>query len=243
MALPYFHIDTTPGGNDELVLNEETSSHIVQVLRMKAPEHIKLTDGKGNTYVAEIVRADKKCAFVKITEAEYLPPPAANTCIGISLLKNASRFEWFLEKATEIGVTRIIPLICHRTEKEHFRPDRMKNILVSAMLQSQQSWLPLMDKPVKFMEVIDEPFAPGKYIAHCGEDESKRSLAFILKQQQHTEQGMFTARTILIGPEGDFTKEEIEKAIAHKYIPVSLGETRLRTETAGIASAVLLRFV
>jgi len=149
-------------------------------------------------------------------------------------LKNTSRFEWFLEKATEIGVSEIIPLICERTEKQKFRHDRVKGICVSAILQSQQTWLPVLHEPIKYVEDINstkEKRELQKFIAHCDDQTGKRNLS-TLKPLSHS--------TILIGPEGDFTKDEIQFALENEFIPVSLGETRLRTETAGVVASVLL---
>ena len=153
--------------------------------------------------------------------------------MAISLIKNTSRFEWFLEKATEIGVSAIIPLICERTEKQNFRVDRMKSVLVSAMLQSQQTFLPLLREPVKFHDLITSEFDDSKkFIAHCLDESNKTQL--------HLQISKSSNQLILIGPEGDFTPAEIEAALQNNFIPVALGETRLRTETAGIVAATLL---
>jgi len=143
-----------------------------------------------------------------------------------------------LEKATEIGVTEIIPLICDRTEKQKFREDRLQSILITAMLQSQQCWLPLLHKPIRYellfrqQDVID---ASQKFIAHCIEDE-KRNLVDLVNES-------LTSQIILIGPEGDFTADEVELAVQNHFMTVSLGETRLRAETAGVVAATLLRIV
>jgi 16S rRNA (uracil1498-N3)-methyltransferase len=156
--------------------------------------------------------------------------------IGISLIKNSSRFEWFLEKATEIGVYEIIPLLCERTEKEKFRIDRMKGICISAMLQSQQTWLPLLHEPVAYDLLFrQEEIAriAQKFIAHCV-DGQKHDLASSVDKS-------LASQIILIGPEGDFSPKEIEEALQSNFIPVSLGDTRLRTETAGIVAAAMLR--
>jgi 16S rRNA (uracil1498-N3)-methyltransferase len=153
----------------------------------------------------------------------------------MALLKNASRYEWFLEKATEIGVTGIIPLLSDRTEKQHFRQDRMQNILVSALLQSQQTWLPVLYPPTRVEEVIRQAKQEQRLIAHCLEEGERRSLAKLV----HSTDAM-TEQLILIGPEGDFTKPEIAGALEHGFLPVTLGETRLRTETAGVAAAALM---
>jgi 16S rRNA (uracil1498-N3)-methyltransferase len=233
MALPFFYIDEMQSANGRFVLNEETSRHVVQVLRMQNAEQLNLTDGQGKLFTAEIVDDHKKKCAVRILSTKHIKPSEKKITIAISLIKNANRFEWFLEKATEIGVHEIIPLICDRTEKQHFRLDRMKGILVSAMLQSQQCWLPVLYEPVRFEDIVIRKFENGKkYIAHCLPEGNKESL--------HLQISKSSNQLILIGPEGDFTKEEIEQALQNNFSPVSLGETRLRTETAGIVGATLL---
>lgn len=229
MNLPYFfeEVITQP----TYILSEATSKHCIQVLRMKEGEQLQLTDGKGNLFTATIIEANKKNCAVKIEATENSQLKTQNVSIAISLLKNPTRFEWFLEKATEIGVTEITPLICDHTEKENFRFDRMQNILIAAMLQSKQTWLPQLHQPKKFAAFINEDFDGLKLIAHCVE-EDKKSINDLNHQQQKT--------IILIGPEGDFSTEEIKIAIDKKFIPVTLGNTRLRTETAGIVAAALL---
>lgn len=234
MSLPFFYTPTITAGSKELVLHEDTSRHIVQVLRMQNEEQLQLTDGLGNLFTAKITDNNKKACSVNILTVQQLPLLQQRVTIAISLVKNNSRFEWFLEKATEIGVAEIVPLICSRTEKQHFKYERMNNILISAMLQSQQARLPVLHEPVKFADYLIRSSAvqsENKFIAHCEDESNKVSLPV---NRTHT------ASTILIGPEGDFTKDEIALALKHNYIPVSLGETRLRTETAGIVSAVLL---
>jgi 16S rRNA (uracil1498-N3)-methyltransferase len=229
MDLSYFYEENIEQPTH--ILSEETSRHCVQVLRMKEGEELQLTDGKGSLFTAAILEADKKHCTIKIESTENLKLKTQNVCIAISLLKNPSRFEWFIEKATEIGVSEIIPLICDHTEKQNFRFERMQNILISAMLQSKQTWLPQLHQPKKFIDLLDEDFNGLKLIAHCAEDE-KRSISDI----DH----FFKSKLILIGPEGDFSKEEIEIALTKNFIPVSLGNTRLRTETAGIVAVALL---
>ena len=234
MALPFFYVEDILPSTLSVVLNEETSKHIVQVLRMQNSEQLQLTDGKGNLFVAEITDNNRKKCVVKIVKATTgNPKPTADTTIAISLIKNANRFEWFLEKATEIGVTAIIPLICSRSEKQHFRQERMQGILISAMLQSQQTWLPVLHAPTKFNDVVKQATQQKKMIAHCEEEKSKVQLA-----QQPV--NSLTAQLILIGPEGDFTSEEIEQALQNNFMAVALGNTRLRTETAGVVAAALL---
>jgi 16S rRNA (uracil1498-N3)-methyltransferase len=250
MALPCFYVASdlsgSGPGNREIVLDEDTSKHIVQVLRMKPGEQLQLTDGKGSLLTAIIVDDHKKKCVVRIIAAVHLPEREHKVTLAISLLKNANRLEWLLEKVTEIGVTAIIPLVCERTEKQHFRHDRMQNILVSAMLQSQQAWLPALSSPVPFADVIGAAGAQvaggaaigrarytRKYIAHCLETE-RASLADLAGRSAAD------SSIILIGPEGDFSTKEIELALSNGYLPVTLGDTRLRTETAGIVAATLL---
>ncbi len=214
------------------MLDEETSRHIVQVLRMKVSEKINLTDGKGNLLTAEITDADKKHCTAEVKATSNQQPATRNISIAISLLKSSSRFEWFLEKATEIGVNEIIPLICTRTEKEKFRHDRLQAVLISAMLQSQQCWLPKLQEPVSFEKIIEQSQHDQKFIAHCMESE-KRNLADLVNEN-------LSSQIILIGPEGDFTNDEVRLAILHHFIAVSLGDTRLRSETAGVVAAALI---
>ena len=238
MNLPFFYTNQYDSSKKEILLDEDTSKHIVQVLRMKTGEQLNLTDGKGSLLTAEIIDDHKKHCKVKITGSRFKAHDSRKITIVISLIKNSSRFEWFLEKAAEIGINEIIPLVCERTEKQKFKEDRAKNILVSAMLQSQQCWLPVLHKPVVYElifrqeEIIN---ASQKFIAHCIED-SKRNLSDLVNES-------LPSQIILIGPEGDFTDKEVRLAIQHHFDAVSLGETRLRTETAGLVAATLLRHV
>ena len=232
MTLPFFYISEFDTTQKEIVLDEDTSRHVVQVLRMKEGEQLNLTDGKGNLITAEITDAHKKHCVVKIETISHEQQVARKITIAISLLKNANRFEWFLEKATEIGVSEIVPLICQRTERQKFRYDRMKGICISAMLQSQQCWLPELHEPKQFNQLVIEQLNDSqKLIAHCDEG-NKQSLSNL-----HI--GKFAHWLISIGPEGDFTRDEIKLALENNFVPVSLGETRLRTETAGIVAASL----
>jgi len=246
MALPFFYISNYDGTQKQIVLDEDTSKHIVQVLRMKTGAQLNLTDGKGSLLICGIVAEHKRHCEVEVLSSIIYPLSSKKITISISLLKNTNRFEWFLEKATEIGVSEIIPLICVRTEKEKFRFDRMQGICISAMLQSQQCWLPVLHEPVKFENVemwIPKAIGSGNgpnYIAHCRDGYKQPSLHSLVSTS--TDSHIFTSShsLICIGPEGDFTTDEIEWALKHHFIPVSLGETRLRTETAGVVAAALL---
>ena len=231
--LPIFYYKDIRLDDPFVQLDEDTSKHIVQVLRMKTQEQLELTDGRGNLVIAEIIDDHKKKVIVKINERKQKPQEDRRITIAISVLKNASRFEWFLEKATEIGIAEIIPMICERTERQHFRADRMQNILVSAMLQSKQYWLPVLQDPVPFHQVVDGANQRQKLIAHCMEEE-KRNLSDALDSTT-------ASQIILIGPEGDFTHDEKTLAMNKHFLPVSLGNNRLRAETAGVVAAVIMK--
>jgi 16S rRNA (uracil1498-N3)-methyltransferase len=230
MALPFFYLPKLVN-EDILHLDEANSRHVVAVLRMAEGEEIHITDGKGNLYTAAIISPHKKKCAVKLTGKQFEARNNVLVTIAISPVKNVSRMEWFLEKATEIGVAEIIPLICHRTEKMHFRFERMQQIIISAMLQSQQVWLPRLHEPELFNTVIDKKGFGRKWIAHCLPEERKS-----LREQGAAQ----NAQLLLIGPEGDFTPEEIQQALALQCEPVMLGDNRLRTETAGMVGATLL---
>lgn len=231
MTLPFFYSDDLNPDADKHVLQEEASKHIVQVLRMKVGDKLNLTNGKGYLFFTEIADNNKKRVALNILGKNYRETSTGKISIAISLVKNAARFEWFLEKATEIGVTVINPLICKRTEKQNFRTERMRNIMISAMLQSQQTWMPVLNEPEKFEKFIFQRSEEEKYIAHCEKEQSKQSLLSFCP---------FKNPLILVGPEGDFTNDEIELAVNNNYKAVSLGNTRLRTETAGVVALTLL---
>src|SRR5688572_16023485 len=251
MQVPFFYIGQFDAATKSIELDEDTSRHVVQVLRMKKGEKLNLTDGKGKLLTAEIINNHKKHCEVKVINSQFLQrlrqsalgggrrtPDSRLITIAISLLKNTSRFEWFLEKATEIGISQIIPLICERTEKQKFRFERMQQICISAMLQSKQCWLPVLHKPVAYELLFRQEEianADQKFIAHCIEEEKKSLLNSNIPSSMHS--------LILIGPEGDFSKDEIGLALQYNFIPVSLGVTRLRSETAGIVAATLLSHI
>jgi 16S rRNA (uracil1498-N3)-methyltransferase len=227
--LPYF-FQSSINHQQKIILSEETSKHCVRVLRMQAGEQLQLTSGNGDLYTVEIVDANKNACVVQKIAEDFTPKNNKQIHIAISPLKNTSRFEWFLEKATELGISTITPIICKRTEKQHFKFERMQNILVAAMLQSQQCYLPQLLEPIAVNDFIRQATAKTKLIAHCLEEEKKSIKDFINDDV-----------LMMIGPEGDFTAEEIQLAIQHQFHPVSLGKTRLRTETAGVVAATLLQ--
>jgi 16S rRNA (uracil1498-N3)-methyltransferase len=231
MNFPFFFCENFDYSST-LVLDPDTSRHVAQVLRMQPGEKLHLTDGKGHLALAAITDADKRQCSVRVLDLELIPPPPARIIIGISLLKKPARFEWFLEKAAEIGVSEIIPIRCMRTEKQQFRKERTEQILHSAMLQSRQVYRTMIQDVMDLKSLFKVVNASTRWIAHCEEDQG----ATIPKASPQGD------TIILIGPEGDFTKEEIELAMINGYQPASLGDTRLRTETAGIVAAVLMKF-
>jgi 16S rRNA (uracil1498-N3)-methyltransferase len=253
--LPYFYHGSAGSAGDEITLDEDNSLHIVQVLRMKPGELLQLTDGKGNLILATIADDHKKKCRVRVDSVAGQPPREREISIAISPVKNASRFEWFLEKATEIGVSAIIPLLSERTERQHFRPDRWKSILVSALLQSQQVWLPELMEPMAFATIVAGGWRPAEQRASGGSasrdlapgSAEQRLIAHCLEAPRPTDNlsDLVKARRpasslILIGPEGDFSANEVELALGSGFVPVTLGANRLRTETAGIVAAALL---
>jgi 16S rRNA (uracil1498-N3)-methyltransferase len=228
MDLPIFYHQEINA--DFITLTEDASRHVVQVLRMQHGENLQLTDGAGYLGTAEIVDPHKKKTTVRITSRTYAAQNQNRISIGISLLKNSSRFEWFLEKATEIGVAEIHPLLAERTEKQQFKFERMKQITVSAMLQSQQTWLPGLHEPTPVEKVLKASNYSTRLIAHCNREMRKPITVFARQKSVQ----------ILIGPEGDFTEREIGLALNHNFEAVTLGENRLRTETAGVVAAAIL---
>lgn len=235
MPSPYFYFAHLATMSDEFLLNENSSRHIVQVLRMQTGEDLRLTDGRGLSVLVKILEANKKKCIVRIIDKQKREPPKRSVSIALCLLKNVSRFEWFLEKATELGVSEIIPLKSARTEKQQFRMDRMKNILESALIQSQQVWMPVLHEPQNINTWITNATADQKFIAHC-EDGEKRKLTAIVEKNS-------SSQLIMIGPEGDFTDDEIKLALTHQFIAVELGQNRLRSETAAVAAAAVLKLI
>ncbi len=233
MSAPYFYEPLITNHSNTYTLSEDTSKHCVQVLRMQEGDPLEITNGMGEIFEAVITLAHKKNTTVNITAHKTQSPLEQKIVLGISLLKNAVRLEWLFEKATEMGIHTIVPLICERTIHERFKMDRMQNILQSAMIQSKQVWLPNLPAPTALKSFIEQHKAKQQFIAHC-EPGHKESIKAI-------EPG--SDCIVLIGPEGDFTPSEIELAIKNNYQAIHLGNTRLRTETAGIfALSVLKKF-
>lgn len=209
-------------------LPEEESGHCVRVLRLNEGDEILITDGKGIFYKAAISKAHHKRCGVEILE-QWRQPALWNFKLHIAVAptKNIDRMEWFAEKATEIGIDGITCLNCRFSERREIKPARLEKILVSAMKQSQKATLPALEGMVDFKRFISTPFDGRKFIAHC-EDGEKPLLKQTYKRGENA--------LILIGPEGDFSPEEIELAMKNGFEPISLGESRLRTETAALVA-------
>lgn len=216
-------------------LNEEESFHAIKVLRLKTGDAVRLTDGKGSFYDAEIAATLGKKAELLITAKQEQTAPKANLHIAMAPTKSIERFEFFLEKATETGISAITPIVCDRSERRQIREDRLVKVVVSAAKQSLKAWMPRFDELTPFSKFVNSPNLPAnKYIAWCDEGE-KKELKEVLNQN--------TDILVLIGPEGDFTPAEVQEAIKAGFVPVTLGDTRLRTETAGIFVASVFNFV
>jgi len=231
MPVPYFYEPSLNIGVNQFTLSPETSKHCVQVLRMQEGVNIDITNGMGDVFNATIQTAHKANSIVTIQRHQSIAASKQKITLGISLLKNAVRLEWLFEKATEMGIHQIVPLICERTIHERFKMDRMQNILQSAMIQSQQAWLPSLSEPIALNTFMQQQKASLNLIAHC-EPSDKKNIKEIVALDDVN---------LLIGPEGDFSSSEIATAISNNYTPIQLGPTRLRTETAGIFALSVLK--
>lgn len=207
--------------------DKEESKHIIKVLRKKDSDVLHVTNGLGLLFKTEITLAsDNKCT-VEIISIDKIATPKYKLHLAVAPTKMNDRYEWFLEKATEIGIHEITPIICDRSERKVINIERFEKIVLSAMKQCNQMYLPKLNPAITLKEFLKSEKAGTLLIAHC-EESNKKSLKSLLTPS--------TDYTILIGPEGDFSNKEIELALENKYIPVSLGETRLRTETAAIVA-------
>ncbi|MFM2369238.1 MAG: hypothetical protein RL619_1538 [Bacteroidota bacterium] len=214
--------------------DKEESKHIIKVLRKKDNDILYVTNGFGYLFKTEITLAsDNKCT-VKIISFEKSAPSKFHLHLAVAPTKMNDRFEWFLEKATEIGIHEITPIICDRSERKVVNNERFDKILLTAMKQSNVLFLPKLNKAISFKEFIKQKQEGLSFIAHC-EETNKKTLKSALEINKNI--------TILIGPEGDFSEKEIELALDNNYVPVSLGNTRLRTETAAIVACHSVVFV
>ena len=216
-------------------LNEEESKHCIRVLRLNIDDEVQLIDGRGGLYTAHIKDAHPKRTILQITAVQtgynkrnhYLH-------IAIAPTKNIERLEWFLEKATEIGIDEISLIICHRSERKEAKVERLNKIITAAIKQSLKAYHPVLNEPIALSKFLTQPFEGQKFIAHC-EPTDKTNLSAELQQQ-----GRYL---ILIGPEGDFAPAEIDGALQNGFKAITLGESRLRTETAALEACFEVNFL
>ena len=217
-------------------LPEEESGHCVRVLRLKEGDSLHITDGRGTLYRAVVEDPHPKRCTIRIVEEhhEWEKRPYRLT-IAVAPTKNIDRIEWFVEKATACGIARIVPVLCDHSERKVVKSERLEKIAISAMKQSLKAYLPTIEPLTPLREVLAEPFEGTKLIAHCEEDMER---IFMGEKIQGGENVM-----VLIGPEGDFSREEIEAARKAEFTEISLGNSRLRTETAALAATMFTAFV
>ena len=214
--------------------DKEESKHIIKVLRKKDTDILYVTNGLGLLFKTEITLAsDSKCT-VKIISFEKSAPSKYHLHLAVAPTKMNDRFEWFLEKATEIGIHEITPIICDRSERKIINNERFDKIILTAMKQCNQLYLPKLNSAITFKEFVKLKNEGLQLVAHC-EETDKKTLKSVLVPNENI--------TMLIGPEGDFSEKEIEAALENNYIPVSLGNTRLRTETAAIVACHSVVFI
>ena len=231
------HVFYTPDiTSDEYVLNEEESRHCIKVLRLGVGAEVYLIDGKGGRYTAEIVAETKRNVTLRVIETirEY-NRRNHHLHIAVAPTKNIDRLEWFLEKATEIGIDEITPIICDRSERRVVKEDRLNKVITSAVKQSLQAYHPVLNPQTNLSDFLAQSGDSVKMIAHCISGQERQYISQIASPHQHY--------TILIGPEGDFTPDEIALALQSGFKPLTLGNTRLRTETAALEACFEVNYI
>jgi 16S rRNA (uracil1498-N3)-methyltransferase len=221
---------------NEYILDEKESKHCIRSLRMRKGDLVKIIDGKGTLYEGVISKPDPRACKIEISGIEKdFEKRNYSLDIAISPLKNSERFEWFVEKSVEMGLDRIIPLLCHNTEKPSLKEERIENVIISAMKQSLQALKTNLEETIDFDKLLKHPFEGVKMIAHCNGSFERRKISDVLDPGENA--------LILIGPEGDFTYNEIKLAVASGFESVHLGKSRLRSETAGVAACHSVYFI
>ncbi len=230
----YFYAPSLDNSVSQFTLGPEESRHIVKVLRKQAGDQLVLTNGKGFLFTAEILEASPKRCTARVLESRKSLPPRFELTLAVAPTKRVERFQWFLEKATEIGVTRIVPLLCDRSERQTLPMERLQRVVQEAMKQSLQTYLPVLDEPIGFEAFLERDQPMLRFIAHCEEDEKMD-----LKRRVAADKDA----VVLIGPEGDFSPAEIQGAYEKGFMPVSLGNNRLRTETAALVACATINMI
>jgi 16S rRNA (uracil1498-N3)-methyltransferase len=235
-----FYIPSVLG--DTCKLSEEESKHCVRVLRLEQNDAVEITDGKGNLFKAIIENANPKSCVLRIGVQNFEPLPTWELIIAVAPTKNNTRMEWLIEKLTEVGFTKLIPIESHTSERTVLKTERLKKIAIEAMKQSGRVYLPQVEELISFEKMINnyKSFTGQKFIPHCiptplkgAQGDERKVLPAAYKKGENA--------LVLIGPEGDFTKEEVELALKNGFIPVTLNEKTLRTETAALAAAISLK--
>ncbi len=231
------HIFYTPDINGYFyTLSQEESKHCIKVLRLKTGDKVKLIDGKGGLYISEITDDNPKKCSVKVIETEKKNGRKDyKFYIAVAPTKNIARFETFIEKATEIGIDKIIPFVSRYSERKTIKPERLEKVIISAVKQSKAFFKPVLENLTNFENIINSGFEGEKYIAHCYDSDTKKHIKEVYEKGKDV--------LILIGPEGDFSKEEVQKAVKKGFKEISLSDARLRTETAGIVACQIIDFM
>lgn len=230
----YFYQENLDNSVTQFAFSPEESRHMVKALRKREGDTVHITNGKGLVFTAEILEANPKRCMGRILETRKVHPTMHSLHLAVAPTKKADRFEWFLEKATEMGVDQITPLICEHSEREHLQMERMRRILQEAMKQSLRAYLPTLNDPVPLGTFLEGKHPDLKFIAHCEEDDKVE-----LKRRLAADKDV----VVLIGPEGDFSPSEIRMAEDRGFLPVSLGQYRLRTETAALMACAVVNLI
>ena len=220
-------------------LGEEESKHCVRVLRLAEGDRLHVTDGRGTLYECRIVAADpRRCEAEVVTAHADFEPLPYRLVMGVAPTKNADRYEWFLEKATEVGVSAVVPLETEHSERRVFNPRRGEKVVTAAMKQSLKAYRPGLEPLTPLREVLEAPFEGRKFIAHCAEARNPAGKAYLPSTLRPGE-----AALVLVGPEGDFSPAEIDAALACGFEEITLGPQRLRTETAAVVAVTMAAVV
>ena len=221
----------------EYTLSEEESRHAVRVLRLHCGDTLHITDGRGSLYRCEVLSESPKHCTVRVVEAQHnFEPLPYSLTMAVAPTKNIDRYEWFLEKATEIGVTRFVPLITEHSERRTIKHERELKVITAAVKQSLKAYHPELTAETAFRSVVTAPFEGRKFIAHCGN--AVVSKSYLASTLQRGDSAM-----VLIGPEGDFSPEEVQLAVANGFEEITLGTQRFRTETAAVMAAAMVSIV
>jgi len=232
MNIPFFYEVYTDAHH--LTLSDANMHYLLNVLRMQTNELIYITNGNGQKALVKLVNVSKRHCDLQILETQMEEIRKPSLHLTIAFTKNNARMEWLLEKITELGIASITPLITQRSEKSFFKKDRFEKILIAAMLQSQQTYLPILHPETKLASLFPSKAAQN-YIAYCGNEFEKFPLLTLMKKEEDT--------LFLIGPEGDFTADEVHLCKQHHCDVIQLGSNRLRTETAGLYVCTLFNAI